>query len=406
MYYNKTHTQVYEGILKEYIAHGALVNSKRAESHVYGVYPVVAVRGSGPHFWDHAKNRYIDFICALGTQYFGYGNRRIAQAMDSQAKNGVLFSVASTKVAEVAHDLRDIFTHCDRMRFLKSGSDGCSAAIRIARTFTGRDTILSDGYHGYHDSFTSLTSPATGCPSSDNLHIKSLKDISQVNESVAAVIIEPIIIDASQERIDYLYKLRDACEKSKTLLIFDETITAYRFKDFSVARTFHVKPDISVQGKCLANGMPFSMVGGRKDVMEADYFVSTSFAGEALTLAAVSECIKMIRGEYSPADLWNKGIDFLEEFNSIAPDIVSIEGYPTRGVLRAANDTVKALFMQECCRGGVIFGPSWFYSHDLHKCNQEVFQTVRESIARIKNGKAKLLGRIPQSPFAQKVRKL
>jgi glutamate-1-semialdehyde aminotransferase len=401
----KTNSQVYEGPLKDVIAHGALVNSKRAESYVYGPYPTVAKRATGARFWDHNDKQYIDYVCGLGTMYFGYGNRNITAAMANQMNNGVLFSVESQNVIEAGNDLRNIFTHCDRMRFLKSGSDGCSAAVRIARAFTGRYNILSDGYHGMADIFTSLTPPAIGCPPKENLHIQQLMNLDQIDSTVAAIIIEPIILDYSQDRIDYLYRLRDKCKKTGTLLIFDETITAYRWRDYSVARDINLRPDLSVQGKCLANGMPISMVGGRKDVMEADYFISTSFAGEAVTLAAVIECAKLVRNAFSPNALWEKGREFLDLFNSIDPKVIRIEGYPTRGVLRASDDLTKAIFMEQCVEAGVFFGPSWFYSHDVHYFKDEVIKICRGVVSKIKRG-TKLKGKMPSSPFASKVRKI
>ena len=152
--------------------------------------------------------------------------------------------------------------------------------------------------------------------------------------------------------------------------------------------------------------MPISMVGGRKDVMEADYFVSTSFAGEAVTLAAVVECARLIRGDYSPDSLWEKGKEFLAEFNAIDSELIRIEGYPTRGVIKSNDPRFKALFMEQCVKAGVFFGPSWFYSHDAHTYKHEVIKVCQEAVSKIKSGKVSLMGKMPESPFAAKVRNI
>lgn len=395
---------VYENYFKEYIAHGALVNSKRSESFIKGVYPACMTRASGCHTWDSNGNRYIDYICANGTNWFGYGNKQIAEAMYHQSLRGTLFSVGSNLEIEVGKHFQNLFTHLDRMRFLKSGSEGCVSAVKIARTFTGKKMVLSQGYHGHGPEFVSLTTPANGCPDTGN--IKELNpDLSQIDDTIAAVIIEPIIIDYSTDRIDWLMRLRDKCKKHKVLLIFDETITAYRFPKFSIARTYNINPDIAVQGKAIANGMPLSIIGGRKDVMEADYFVSTTHAGETLTLAAALSCLKLVVGDYHPSAIWEKGKDFMEQFNSINRNI-QLKGYPTRGIIWGATDLYKSLFMQEMCKAGVLLGASWFYSLDLDKEKENVLDIARTQIDKINKGEVKLNGPMPQSPFAQKVRKL
>jgi glutamate-1-semialdehyde 2,1-aminomutase len=269
------------------IAHSALTNSKRPSCFVNGVYPTHVKRGYDCFLWDASGKRYVDFVCALGTNLFGYANRAINEAVMSQLANGALYSLSSTLEIEFAEMFLNYMPFAERVRVLKSGSEGCSAAIRIARAATGRGMVLSDGYHGWHDEVVSLTKPATGVSPafyrewdisfySREPSIFAEIDLSQSLASVAAIIVEPVITDFSNERIQYLHALRKKCDEVGAVLIFDETITGLRFPKLSVAAWSGVYPDIIIMGKALANGLPISVVAGRKEVMEADYFVSSA----------------------------------------------------------------------------------------------------------------------------------
>ena len=383
------------------IAHGALTNSKRPESFVKGVYPTHAKMAYGCRLIDVDDNQYIDFICGLGTNYFGYRNPEVRAAVNHVLEiGGPTYSLGSSYEVLYAERVKEVFPFLDRVRFLKTGSEGCSAAVRIARAFTGRSMILSDGYHGWHDEFTQLTQPANGVA---QIGWNRKLSESVINAECAAVIIEPIITDFSPERRAFLEKLRENCTKNGVILIFDETITAYRFPENSVARHLNILPDLWVGGKALAGGLPLSVVGGRADVMECDYFVSSTWAGDNLALAASNVCIDMIHGDYKPSDLWIFGQEFMERFNAISPD-VQLVGYPTRGIYKYKNELFKALFMQECCLAGILIGPSWFYNRYLHEEINNVISITRAVIKKINNGKCRLQGELPRSPFAQKVR--
>lgn len=395
--------EVYESHFKEYIAHGSLVNSKRAECGVKGVMPTCIEKMYGCEFEDNRGKKYIDYVCGLGVNWFGYGNNDIAEAIHTQAKRGVLGSVGTRMELECAKTLKDIFPHLDKMRFLKSGSDGCSAAITIARAFSGKKHIYSEGYHGWHSEFTQMTPPAYGCPISP--FMRKLVSLDQIYFDTAAVIIEPVITDISQERIDWVRKLRDKCDEFKVILIFDETITAYRFPKYSFAKYYGIRPDISIQGKALGNGAALSVVGGRKDIMEADYFVSTTFAGETLALASVLKGIELLKKDFNPENIWIRGREFKNEFNSISPKI-QIKGYPTRGIFKYSSDIFWALFLQECSEMGIHFGASWFYNFHLDFKKDQVLDSVKKVIAKIEEGKVKLKGKMPQKPFASKARKV
>jgi acetylornithine/succinyldiaminopimelate/putrescine aminotransferase len=188
------------------------------------------------------------------------------------------------------------------------------------------------------------------------------------------------------------------------LLIFDEVITGFRFPKFSVSNYYGITPDLICLGKAMANGMPISVVGGNADVMNCgEYFVSSTFAGETLSLAAALKTMTLLQTKYDLNDLWERGKVFLAQFNALYPEKLWIEGYPTRGAFKG-DDLVKALFWQEACRAGVLFGPSWFFNFCHPPVTDLVVSTCRDIVGRIKTGSVRLLGNMPTTPFAQKAR--
>ena len=385
------------------IAHGSLTNSKRPDCFVKGVYPTHFTKGFNSTLVDVDNIQYLDFICGLGTNLFGYGNPQIARAVSGAMHNGgSVFSFSSDLEVELAEKMKETFPFLDRVRFLKTGSEGCAAAVRIARAYTGRQEVMAEGYHGWHDQFICSTKPATGVV--DHHMIWPLKDMyEEIICRGAAVIVEPVITDMGPERVKFLQELRDDCTKYGTLLIFDETITAYRFPEYSVAKHLNILPDLWVGGKAIGGGLPLSVVGGKKQIMECDYFVSSTWAGDRLAIAAGLEANKLVHEEYKPNDLWIYGTEFLERFNAISKS-VQIEGYPSRGIFKYSDRRFQAMFMQEMCHAGILIGPSWFYNKHLHREIKNILSIVKGVVQKIERGMVRIEGSIPESPFAQKVR--
>lgn len=376
------------------IAHAALTNSKRAESHVKGQYPTHLARGNGCHVWDVQGKKYTDYICGLGTNLLGYGNPEIAQAMQVELSRGCCLSFASTLEVEAAEKVKEMFPFIDKVRFLKTGSEAASAAVRIARTYTGQDIIFSQGYHGWSDTFQTMP-PALGVP---DLAVAETRPYTGHEDGI--IILEPVELDNSQDRMLELERLK----KSDSFVIYDEIITGFRYKDHSVAKYTGVYPDLICLGKAMANGMPLALVGGKKEIMECDeYFVSSTYAGERISLAAAIKTMTLLQTKYFIDDLWTAGQRFIDDFNSIS-DIIQIKGYATRGRFEG-TELNKALFFQECIRAGVMFGPSWFYCFPHIEERDSTLAVCEGVLMKIKNGMARLQGEMPRSPFAERMRK-
>lgn len=385
------------------IAQGSLTNSKRVETLIKGVTPTHAISGEGPYLHAIDKKKYIDFCCANGTSLFGYNHPLIIKAIKDQLENGWLYSLGSTMEVECAELVKNHFSFVKKVRFLKSGTQACAAAVKIARAHTGRDLVLSSGYHGHADDFVSLSPPAAGIPKRTS--IQNFTSLDQIKDNVACIIIEPIVTDHSQKRQEWLQEVIRKAHINGALVIFDEVITGFRWPSLSFSKHSGIHPDIICLGKACASGLPLAIVGLADGIGDKqEWFVSSTYAGELLSLAAFKKVCEMLMSpKYNLDHLWREGQAFLDDFNSLWPERIMIEGYPTRGVFKG-DQMVKALFWQECHKAGILFGPSWFIGFQHIGMREQVIGTCKDILTRIKTGSVKLEGEMPTSPFAEKVR--
>jgi len=388
------------------ILHGALTNSKRPMCFVRGVYPTHLTRGNVNFVWDSNGKRYVDYICGLGSNMFGYANHEINQAVKAQLDRGTLYSLSSTLEVEAAEIIKEEVPFVRLLRFMKGGTAACNAAVKIARSVTKRNQILTEGYHGWGDEFVSISPPGLGIPPQS--HISKLIDLEQISEETACVIVEPIITDFSKTRIEWLNQLKAKCNKVGAVLIFDEIITGFRWPSRTVSQYYGIQPDIICLGKCLGGGVDISIVGLNEKTSlvanELEWFVSGTFFGDNLGFAALKKVVELQRGKYNINKLWEQGHEFILRFNEAMSGAVYIEGYPTRGVFKAKDDLTKALFFQEACKAGLLFGPSFFYNYHHHEQDDFTLSTCKDIAVRIKSGMIKLEGEMPTTPFAQKIR--
>ena len=200
------------------------------------------------------------------------------------------------------------------VRFGKNGSDATAGAIRIARAFTGRDRVAVCGYHGWQDWYIGSTARNRGVPKATRelTHTFAYNDAGSLAklfdahpDEFAAVILEPM--NVAEPAPGFLQDVKDLTHKNGALLVFDETITGFRFANGGAQELFGVTPDLATFGKGLANGYPVSAVAGRRDLMKLmeEIFFSFTFGGEALSLAAARATLRKLqtagRGGHSAA---------------------------------------------------------------------------------------------------------
>lgn len=269
--------------------------SKSAMNTVQGAAPLFLDRGDGGYVWDVDENRYIDYVLGLSPIVLGYRDVDVDDAIRRQLDKGITFSLATELEMELAERLVRLIPCAEMVRFGKNGSDATSAAIRIARAYTGRDRVAVCGYHGWHDWYIGTTSRHLGVPKA----VQELSSTFPFNdadafealiadgpEDYAAVILEPA--GGDDPAPGFLERLREITERHGILLVFDEIVTGFRVDMGGAQAKFGVTPDLACFGKSMGNGMPVSAVVGSRDIMRTveDIFFSGTFGGEALSLAA------------------------------------------------------------------------------------------------------------------------
>lgn len=365
-------------------------NSKRWQHYIEGIYPSHCEGGSGCYLFDPWGNRYIDFVSALGAISLGYGNSKVVEAVIRQADKGASFSLPCTLEVETAERIAALVPDAERIRFLKNGDDASRAAIRIARTYTNRSLVLTDGYHGHSDGFTSLTPPALGIK--DKFDFLPLEPNRGKLHDAAAVIVEALKLSDNTEYQNWITNLRNECRVRGVVFIIDEIVTGMRVPKFTVSNWWDLKPDLILLGKGIANGWPLALVAGKKELMNCgDYFISTTFGGEATSLAACMATLEEIE-KRNLVDLMFYGKRLQQKLNELHIEI-KFEGWGTRASLSTENH-ITQLFMQEALKAGILFGKAFFFNFALLEANLEnqVMGICSTIVDKIKRGEVKLEG--------------
>ncbi len=346
--------------------------AKGPGQYIKGVAPKYLQRGKGSHVWDVDGNEFIDFNMAIGPLSLGYAYDAVDDAIRAQLEEGITFSMMHPLEVEVAELLRKIIPGAEMVRYSKTGCDVTSAAVRLARAYTGRSKVLCCGYHGWHDWYIAVTDRNRGIPSAirDLTFTINYNDMQSVEDSIdeeiACVILEPTVFEAPRD--GFLEKLRDLCTKQGIVLIFDEMWTGFRLALGGAQEFFGVEADLVTYSKAVANGMPISILTGRSELMELckeEVFFFTTFGGEALSLAAAKATIKELRDKNVPQALAGQGRKLKEGYREIAArlgmDYTSCVGYDCRSLVtfdpKAGNPLeMKSLIQQEMIRRGVLWG--------------------------------------------------
>jgi len=365
--------------------------AKGPQQNIKGIAPKYLAKGKGSHVWDVDGNEYIDFNMAIGPLSLGYAYDKVDEAIRKQLDDGITFSLMHPLEVEVAEMLNKIIPNAESVRYSKSGADVTSAAIRVARAYTKRNKILCCGYHGWHDWYISVTDRNAGIPNviQDLTFTFNYNDIQSVIDSIdedtAAVILEPFVFEAPKN--NFLQKLREACDKNGTLLIFDEMWTGFRIAIGGAQEYFGVKADLTTFSKAVANGMPIGILLGRKDVMsvlEKDVFFFTTFGGEALSLAAAKATISELMEKNVPAYLAKQGKKLKEGYNKISEELnmpyTKCIGYECRSLITfdASEGNpleMKSLVQQEMIKRGILWGG--FHNMSFSHTDEDIEYTLK-----------------------------
>lgn len=295
---------------------GTQTNGKRA--HLDGIRnrPAFIKRAKGCRMWDLNGREFIDYRAALGPIVLGYGHPAVDEAVRRQLEEGVLFSMASPIEVEAAESILETLAWPDQIRFMKTGVDVCAACLRLARSRTGRDHFLTCGYHGYQDWFA-VAWPNSGVPGPLRSFVHEIaygdveaaeRTFAQHGPELAAVLVNPVDWNQPARR-EFLARLRSLCDAHGAALIFDEVLTGFRLARGGAREYFDIVPDLGAYAKGIANGYPLSAYAGRREWMRTldQMVLTTTYAGETLSLAAAIQVMEIYRTEPVHAHLFTVG---------------------------------------------------------------------------------------------------
>ena len=350
--------------------------SKGPTQIVQGVSPVYLERGLGSHVWDVDGNEFIDYPTSLGPIVLGHNDPDVTKAVTEQISKGTVFSLSHPIELEVAETLIEAIPCAEMVRYGKNGSDVTSAAVRVSRAFTGRDIVALCGYHGWQDWYIGTTTRNAGVPAavSDLSRTFTYNDLASLEklfdeypDQIACVIMEPVGVVEPTD--GFLAGVQSLCKQHGALLVFDEVLTGFRIAYGGAQERYGIVPDLACYAKALANGYPLSAVAGRRDVMELfdEIFFSSTFGGDAVSLAAAQATLAKMQNEPVFEHLWRQGQKLQDGYNELARehgvgDLTGCVGLAPRTVATFSDPesgqdspVLRSLMQQELVRRGVLF---------------------------------------------------
>ena len=297
------------------------VNSPVRAFKAVGGTPLFIKSASGPYVIDSDGTRYIDYVQSWGPMVLGHAHPAVIAAVQEKMADGLSFGAPTEIETELAEKIKSLLPSMDMLRMVSSGTEATMSAIRLARGFTGRDKIVKfEGcYHGHSDSLlvkagsgalTFGVPSSPGVPASLVEHTLTLtyNDIDQVKavfaeqgERIACIIVEPVAgnMNCVPPVAGFLEALREVCDQSGAVLIFDEVMTGFRVHEQGAQGHYGITPDLTTLGKVIGGGMPVGAFGGRSDIMEqlapiGPVYQAGTLSGNPVAMAAGLTTLNLI----------------------------------------------------------------------------------------------------------------
>jgi glutamate-1-semialdehyde 2,1-aminomutase len=347
--------------------------------------PQILAKGKGAYVWDADGKKYLDYGMALRSVTLGYSNDEVDQAAIEQIKNGNNLTRASLIELEAAEKFVDLIPCADMVKFAKNGSSVTSAAVKLARAYTGRKIVarcLQQPFFSYDDWFIVDTVIKRGIPtdlseSTVNFNFNDIQSLNALFEKypnqIAAVILEPAATE--EPKNNFLHDVKAACTKNGTIFILDEMISGFRWHLQGAHTYYNVQPDLVTFGKAMANGFSVAAVAGKKEIMnlggiketgtERVFLMSSTHGAEMSSLGAFVGALKIYQRENVISHLWNYGSKLKKGMNEIArelgiQDFIGFDGVDCSPGYFAKNKAgqvsleLRTLFSQEMIKNNVL----------------------------------------------------
>ena len=381
---------------------GGVLGIRRPYNFVPGEYPLFIEEGAAGRIWDVDGNEYIDMLCAYGPIILGHHEEEVDDAVKRQMKKGFCFNLCQPVQNDLCRKLREIIPCAEQSFIVKTGSDATTAAVRLARGFTGREKIIRCGYHGWHDWCVEVHGGVPEDVYEKTLEFKyndlaGLEKLFAENEGeIACVIITPVghptAKPIEEPAPGFLEGVKGLAEKNGALLIFDEVRTGFRVALGGAQARYKVTPDIALFGKAMANGYAISAVCGRRDIMkklaDGEIFISSTFFPNSLEIVAALATIEILERERVPDSLWERGTKFLTHLMNTVDFQAAhahLSGIPPMPYVTFPADPEKKykerrkMFYTEAIRRGLFMQP-YHHSYICHRHTDADLDTAADII--------------------------
>jgi len=373
----------YQEKAHKFIPAGAHTYSRADDSYPENAPPVLA-RGKGAHVWDMEGKRYLDYGMALRAVTVGYDYDRISAAAVAQIHNGNNLTRASKIEVEAAEAICSLIPWVEMVKFAKNGSNVTTAAVKLARAYTGKRYVAKCAQHpffSFDDWFIGSSAMDAGVPEfykelTLNFDFNDIASLERLFASqpgdIAAVILEPATTE--EPRDNFLQAAKALCEKNGALLILDEMITGFRWHLLGACQYYGVVPDLVTYGKGMANGFSVAALGGRREIMELGgihhktervFLISTTHGAEMCGLGAFVETLKVYQELDVIGGMWRSGRRLMDGMNAIACELGIADHFSFDGLPCSPNFTTRdrdgnvslefrTLFVQEMLKQGIL----------------------------------------------------
>jgi glutamate-1-semialdehyde 2,1-aminomutase len=365
--------------------------------------PALIARGSGCHVWDVDGNEFIEYGMGLRSVTLGHAYPPVVEAVRESLSLGTNFTRPAAIELECAEAFLEIVDGADMVKFTKDGSTATTAAVKLARAYTGRELVglcAEHPFFSYDDWFIGTTTADGGIPPAARdqvraFHYNDLESVRRVFESnpgqMAALILEPARTDEPSP--GFLAGVQALCRQHGAVLIFDEMITGFRWHLGGAQKLYGVVPDLSTFGKALANGFALSALCGRREIMQLGgrerdqdnvFLLSTTHGAETPALAAAIRTMQIYRAEpvvehlHRQGERLRAGIEAVTRARGLERHVAVVGRacnllYSTLDREGMPSQAFRTLFLQETIRRGVIM-PSLIVSYS-HR-DEDVERTV------------------------------
>lgn len=367
----------------KFIPGGAHTYSRGDDQYPLNAPPVLS-KGEGCYVWDADGNRFLDYGMALRAVTIGYGYEKIAKAAADEIMKGNNLTRPSVVEVEAAEMLAGLIPGMDMVKFAKNGSTVTSAAVKLARAYTGRRYVARCAQHAffsYDDWFIGDTVMNSGCPKEiSSLTVDfNFNDIASLEElfqkypgDISCVILEPATTVEPQD--GFLHKVKDICKKYGAVFILDEMITGFRWDLKGAQHYYNIEPDLCTFGKGMSNGFSVAALVGKKEIMDLGgithdkdrvFLISTTHGAEMCGLAALLKTVEVYKELDVVGHMWSYGRKLIDGMNEISKELGLKDIFYAEGVPVSPNYVCKdregkvslelrTLFSQEMIRSGVL----------------------------------------------------